>query len=194
MKAEETFALRRSVGPYVTLGAIFGGVAIWALVLAYRKLDSGTAESAVLLLAFYAAYVFLGMWYRISLRDNTITQRAFGKRNVSISIGDISSVGTGLRCKNVRADESTYAQDRNCFSPRWARNNDRRFDEALSDGRYPEIDTSHPFGETGFERAKQVAVVTYDEARGGILGFLCASFLHSLPPPHWCLVRTVRSP
>jgi hypothetical protein len=57
MKAEETFALRRSVQPYVTLGAIFGGVAIWALVLAYRKLDRGTAESAVLLLAFYAAYV-----------------------------------------------------------------------------------------------------------------------------------------
>jgi hypothetical protein len=65
MKAEEAFALRRSVQPYVTLGAIFGGVAIWALVLAYRKLDRGTAESAVLLLAFYAAYVFLGMWYRI---------------------------------------------------------------------------------------------------------------------------------
>ena len=104
MKAEEAFALRRSVQPYVTLGAIFGGVAIWALVLAYRKLDRGTAESAVLLLAFYAAYVFLGMWYRISLRDNTITQRAFGKRNVSISIQDISSVGTEV------SDAKTFVQ------------------------------------------------------------------------------------
>jgi hypothetical protein len=104
MKAEETFALRRSVQPYVTLGAIFGGVAIWALVLAYRKLDRGTAESAVLLLAFYAAYVFLGMRYRISLRDNTITQRAFGKRNVSISIRDISSVGTEV------SDAKTFVQ------------------------------------------------------------------------------------
>jgi Ca2+/Na+ antiporter len=94
MKAQETFALRRSVQPYVTLGAIFSGVAIWALVLAYRKLDRGTAESAILLLAFYAAYVFLGMRYRISVRDNTITQQAFGKRNVSIGIRDVSSVAT----------------------------------------------------------------------------------------------------
>jgi len=104
MTAEETFALRRSVQPYVTLGAIFGGVAIWALVLAYRSLDRGTAESAALLLAFYAAYVFLGLRYRISLRDNTITQRAFGKPNISIAIRDISSVGAQV------SDPKTFVQ------------------------------------------------------------------------------------
>jgi hypothetical protein len=179
MNAEETFALRRSMQPYVTLGAIFAGVVIWALVLAYRKLDRGTAESAVLLLAFYAAYVFLGMRYRISLSDNRITQRAFGKRNVSISIRNISSVGTEV------SDTKTFVQMNRPmrrivrFSRRRARNNDRRFDKALSDGRYPEIDANHPFGESGFERAKQVALVTYDKARGSILDFLCVSFLNT---------------
>lgn len=94
MKADQTFALRRSVQPYVGLGVIIGGIAIWILVLAYRQMDKGTAESAVLLLGFYAAWVFLGMWYRIFLRENTITMRAFGKRNVSIAIQEISLVGT----------------------------------------------------------------------------------------------------
>jgi hypothetical protein len=46
----------------------------------------------------------LGMRYRISLRDNTITQQAFGKRNVSISIRDVSSVGTEV------SDAKTFVQ------------------------------------------------------------------------------------
>ena len=104
MNAEETFALRRSAEPYVALGAILGGIAIWFLVDAYRKPDRGTVETAALLLGCYAAYVFIGTRYRMSLRDSTITQRAFWKRNVSISIGDISSVGTEV------SDLTTLAQ------------------------------------------------------------------------------------
>ena len=104
MNAEETFALRRSAGPYVSLGAILCGIAIWFLVDAYRKPDRGTVETAVLLLAGYAAFVLIGMRYRISLSDNTITQRAFGKRNVCISIRDISSVSTEV------SDVKTFVQ------------------------------------------------------------------------------------
>jgi len=96
MNAGETFWLRRSAQPYVALGLILGGIALWFLVDAYRKPDKGTVEAAALLLACYAAFVLIGLWYRISLRDNTITQRAFGKRNVSISIQDITSVGTEI--------------------------------------------------------------------------------------------------
>ena len=97
----------------------------------------------------------------------------------------------GLRCEDARSDESTYAQDRDRFSPRWARNNDRRFDEALFDGGYPEIDANHPFGETGFERAEQVALVTYDEAR---LAAASWTFCASPSLPFWIPKGRARKP
>jgi hypothetical protein len=61
-------------------------------------------------------------------------------------------------------------------------------------GRYPEIDANHPFGETGFERAKQVALVTYDEARGGILDFLCVSFLNTYAATYPSSVSSANRP
>jgi hypothetical protein len=35
----------------------------------------------------------MGFWYRISLEDGVVTQRAFGMRKVSIPISEIASVG-----------------------------------------------------------------------------------------------------
>ena len=96
MSTEDAFSLRRSATPYISLGVIFFGIAIWLSILAYPKRDWGTMESALLLLGIYALYVFIGTRYRIFVRANTITQRAFGKRSISIEIKDIESVGTEL--------------------------------------------------------------------------------------------------
>src|SRR5579863_7732409 len=88
-----TLILRHSIVPYRTLGAFFLAMLVWAFFVSYRSAKWGTFESALLVSAVYSLQICLGLWYRISLRDGVICQRAFGKRRVSIAIREISSVG-----------------------------------------------------------------------------------------------------
>lgn len=104
MTTENAFVLRRSTTPYLALGAILVGIALWISADAFRKRDMGTIESAMILVGIYALYVLIGTRYRISVHDNTITQRAFAKPTVSIPINEITSVGT------ERSDLKTMVQ------------------------------------------------------------------------------------
>jgi hypothetical protein len=98
------FVLRHSVEPYVSMSIIFLGFAVWGLVLGLRSKHWGAFQSALLLCAVYSPMVAIGLWYRITLNDGVITQRAFRMPAVSIAIGEITSVG------NEVSDPATVAK------------------------------------------------------------------------------------
>jgi hypothetical protein len=53
----------------------------------------GAFQSGLLLCAMYSPMIAMGLWYRISLIDGVITQRAFRMPPVVIAISEITSVG-----------------------------------------------------------------------------------------------------
>lgn len=85
--------LRHSLAPYATLGTIFIGATVWAYFISLRAGKWGSFQSGLLICGIYSLQVAIGFWYRISLKDGVISQRAFGKRDVSISVTEITSVG-----------------------------------------------------------------------------------------------------
>jgi hypothetical protein len=89
----KSFVLRHSVEPYVSLSIIFLGFALWGLVVGLRSNHWGAFQSGLLLCAIYSPMVAMGLWYRISLIDGVISQRAFRMLPVVIAISEITSVG-----------------------------------------------------------------------------------------------------
>lgn len=89
----KTLVLRHSSVPYRTLGMFFLILCLWGFWVSYRAGKWGLFESAILVSGIYSLQIAMGLWYRISLSDGVISERAFGKPRVSIAIGDITSVG-----------------------------------------------------------------------------------------------------
>jgi hypothetical protein len=85
--------LRHSLVPYRTLGTIFIALTVWGFFMSIRSGKWGFFESGLLLCGVYSLQVAMGFWYRISLQDGVISQRAYGMPNVSIAIDEITSVG-----------------------------------------------------------------------------------------------------
>jgi hypothetical protein len=85
--------LRHSLVPYRTLGTIFIAFTVWGLFMSIRSGKWGAFESGLLICGVYSLQVAMGFWYRISLQDGVISQRAYGMPNVSIAIDEITSVG-----------------------------------------------------------------------------------------------------
>lgn len=72
---------------------VFVLAVLWSFVISLRSDKWGLFEGAFLLLGIYSLQVTMGLWYRISLRDGVIHQRAFGLPSVSIPLRAITSVG-----------------------------------------------------------------------------------------------------
>ncbi len=85
--------LRHSLVPYTTLGTIFIGLTLWMYVISVRSGKWGSFEAGLMICGIYSLQIAMGFWYRISLQDGVITQRAFGMGKVSIPISEITSVG-----------------------------------------------------------------------------------------------------
>ncbi|MES1191929.1 MAG: hypothetical protein ABUS47_12735 [Steroidobacter sp.] len=98
------FALRHSIAPYRTLGTAFILFAIWGFIDSYHSKNWGFFESTLLLIGMYSLQVMMGLWYRIVLKNDVIIQRAFGKKDVSLQIKNITSVGnevSGIKTNSV---------------------------------------------------------------------------------------------
>jgi hypothetical protein len=85
--------LRHSLAPYATLGTFFIGFTVWGFFNSSRTGNWGAFQSGLLISGIYSLQVAMGFWYRISLQDSVISQRAFGMRKVSIPLAEITSVG-----------------------------------------------------------------------------------------------------
>lgn len=92
--SEKSFALRRSVKPYVALIVILMGIMIF-LAFVSMKLHSWEPLIATSVIwFFFAMLVFMGTRYRILLRDGDIVQEAFGKPDVVIPLNQIVNVNS----------------------------------------------------------------------------------------------------
>ena len=85
--------LRHSLTPYATLGTFFIGFTVWGFFNSSRTGNWGAFQSGLLICGIYSLQVAMGFWYRISLQDGVISQRAFGMLSVSIPLAEITSVG-----------------------------------------------------------------------------------------------------
>lgn len=91
-KASDDFALKRSANPYVALFIILSGVVLLQLYVLIKTHDWRPLAAAGVAWAFFAWIVFVGTRYRISWSHGKVTQRAFGKKDVVISAGEITAI------------------------------------------------------------------------------------------------------
>lgn len=112
-----SFALRRSAGPYVGFTVILAGVT-GLLVFVSLKTGDWTPFGMVLLGWFFlAVIVYIGTRYRIFWRYGVIVQKASSKTDVSIKTDEItrvvqetSSIGTLVRLRRPFRRITIYAE------------------------------------------------------------------------------------
>ncbi len=92
-RISNSFALRRSVAPYVGLPVIFTCVLIGMVAVAIKINDWSGIETIVpIFLVFFGAVVFMGARYRIFWKDGEIVQKAVAGNLTKIKTDEITDV------------------------------------------------------------------------------------------------------
>jgi len=88
----DSFALRRSSGPYVGFTVILAGVTALLVFVSLKTSDWSPFGMSLVAWFFLAMIVYIGTRYRIFWRDGEIVQKASGRVDVSIRVEEITRV------------------------------------------------------------------------------------------------------
>lgn len=89
----DNLVLKKSIQPYIGFTVIFSFITILVIVTALRTEDWNIVYAMLLgWLVFYLPFVYIGLRYRIILRDGEIIQKAFRGKDVVINTTEITHI------------------------------------------------------------------------------------------------------